>query len=217
MSRPKILPVLLLAFALAACDRASEEAELASLDNRIAKDADPALTSALEDQIMVDPTLSQQSNRNNVRPPQMPAQAQVPAGAGGSGAARAGRDIAQAGGAKAGGEDCMAKFEYGPGWAGRMPPQFPVYPGARIIEAAGSNEGECSLRVVTFRTAASLDRILDWYHTRAVRAGFSSEHQLRDADHVLAGTNETSGGAFYVIVTPLGSGSEVALVANRGV
>src|SRR3546814_13072051 len=58
------------ALSLAACGDGSDEAELANLDQQIANETDPALTSALEDQIMVDPTLSQQSNHNAVRPPE---------------------------------------------------------------------------------------------------------------------------------------------------
>ena len=42
------------------------------------KDADPALTSTLEDQILVDPALAQQSNNNTVRPSETPTQAQYP-------------------------------------------------------------------------------------------------------------------------------------------
>ena len=74
--RPAILIAVMM---LAACGSASDETELASLDNQIVgNDADPALTSALEDQILVDPTLSQQSNRNAVRPPESPVQAPYP-------------------------------------------------------------------------------------------------------------------------------------------
>src|SRR3712207_5206481 len=66
------------ALTLVACERTSD-AELANLDNQITgNQADPALTSALEDQIMVDPSLSQQSNRNAVRPAETPTQAQYP-------------------------------------------------------------------------------------------------------------------------------------------
>ena len=54
------LPFLL---TLSACG-SSDDAELAAIDSKIGgkNDTDPALTAALEDQIMVDPTLSAQSN-----------------------------------------------------------------------------------------------------------------------------------------------------------
>ena len=214
-----VLPALL---ALGACT-GGDEAGSGNQGN----ETDPALTSALEDQIAVDPQLSQQSNRNAVRPPETPTQAQYPAGgpdmaapqairAGAeSGAQHAQLSTAAAGG---GGTACPggAKFDYNPGWAGRLAPTFPVYPGGRVTEAAGSNQGDCRVRVVSFTTSDPYQRVLDYYHTQAVRAGYSSEHQLREADHVLAGTREGDGGAFYLIVTPTRGGADVALIANKG-
>ncbi len=101
-------------------------------------------------------------------------------------------------------------------WAKRLAPNFPVYPGGRVTEAAANNSSGCSTRVVTFTTADAWQPVLDWYHTQAVRAGYTSEHQLRDGDHVLAGANAKDNGAFYLIVTPKPKGSEVALIANNG-
>lgn len=118
-----------------------------------------------------------------------------------------------------GGTACAngAKFDYNNAWANRLPAAFPAYPGGRIAEAAGSNKGDCRVRVVSFTTADSPQRVLDYYHTKAVRSGYTSEHQLRGDDHVLAGTNEGQNGAFYLIVTPLPSGgSDAALIANNG-
>src|SRR5260221_368153 len=72
---------------LAACGGGGEN-NLAEMDNSlIGNGADPALTSALEDQILVDPNLVQQTHPNSARPPETPVQAQYPAdGAGGSAA-----------------------------------------------------------------------------------------------------------------------------------
>ena len=214
-----VLPTLL---ALAACTGGEEAAS-----GNQANETDPALTSALEDQIAVDPELAQQSNRNAVRPPETPVQAQYPAGgpampapqavraSAGTQAQHAQLSTAASGG---GGTACPggAQFDYNPAWAGRLSPTFPVYPGGRVTEVAGSDEGDCRVRVVSFTTADPYQRVLDFYHTQAVRAGYSSEHQLREADHVLAGTREADGGAFYLIVTPLRGGAEVALIANKG-
>ena len=230
------LTALSAALALAACNSGGE-GNLAALDNQLAgNDADPALTSALEDQIAVDPELAQQSNRNAVRPPERPAQAQYPAGQpGGPAAPGATSRTAAASGTEAaapaaqqaqlaavargeGGQACGsgAPFDYNAGWANRMAAAFPLYPGAKLTEAAGNNEGECRVRVITFTTADGYQRLLNWYHTRAVRAGYSSEHQLRAGDHILAGTKEADGGAFYLIVTPVANGSQAALIANNG-
>jgi hypothetical protein len=223
---------------LSACK--GQETELAKLDNQIiGNDTDPALTDALEDQIMVDPALTQQSNKNAVRSPTAPPQAQYPLPAGGqakapaaSGAAPAGapgRPNAAAAPAQGvqrasaahpatGGEaDCAPSLNYNRGWARRLPPAFAVYPGARLTDAAGNDSAGCRARIVTFTTDAPPQRVLEHYRARAVGAGYSAEHQMRGADHVLAGAAGAGGAAFYLILTPLrGGGSDVAMITNGG-
>jgi len=192
--------------ALAACNGAGDN-NLAEIDNSlIGNGADPALTSALEDQILVDPNLVQQSNPNTARPPETPAQAQYPAEGGGS----AGGGAADAQGRSA----CGVPFNYGNGWANRLPADFPAYPGWRITEAAGSDRGDCHERVVTFATADPYNRVLEHYRSLAARAGFSAEQQARGGDQVLGGTRGDA--AYYLIVTPTGAGSDVALIVNNG-
>ncbi len=202
------LTALAAVLALSACDwfRGDDKAN-------VANDADPEIANALNDQILVDGNLDNQSNRNGGRTPAGPGNSRYPAS-----------DGAAPGGAKGGdavaalGKNCAdaARFHYNMGWAKRLAPNFPVYPGGRVTEAAANNSSGCSTRVVTFTTAENWQPILDWYHTRAVRAGYTSEHQLRDGDHVLAGANAKDNGAFYLIVTPKPKGSEVALIANNG-
>ena len=188
--------------ALAACGRDPGN-DLAAMDNELlANGVDPALTSALEDQIMVDPTLTQQSNKNAVRPPERPAEAQYPA-------AQPKAQTALNSAGCAGGT-----FDYNPQWAQRLGPDFAVYPGGKLDEAAANNEGDCRMRVVTFTTGDAAERVLDWYRGRVEGAGYSAEQQRREGDFILAGTNEQKGGAYYLIVTPNQSGSEVALIAN---
>ncbi|HEU0100205.1 MAG TPA: hypothetical protein VFQ67_15720 [Allosphingosinicella sp.] len=196
------------AFALAACNRGGGEDNLADLAN----DADPAVTSALNDQILVDENLVAQSNRNAARPSPTPAGAPYPAPEAAPGKA------AEPPAALAGPKGCSdaRRFDYNMAWASRLAPNFPVYPGGKVTEAAANNSGGCSTRVVTFATADDWQRVLNWYHTKAVRAGYSSEHQIREGDHILAGSNESDKGAFYLIVTPRPKGSEVALIANNG-
>src|SRR5215213_10274196 len=162
------------ALALAACNNGGgKEENLADLGN----DADPALTSALNDQILVDDNLAAQSNRNAARPSSTPAQAQYPTRDAAAGAATAAAQLGQ-------GKGCSdaKRFDYNMSWAKRLAPNFQVYPGGKVTEAAANNSSGCSTRVVTFTTGENWQRILDWYHTRAVRAGYSSEHQLRDGD-----------------------------------
>src|SRR5689334_5114478 len=138
--------------ALAACSR-GEGNELAALDNELmGNGADPALTSALEDQILVDPDLVQQNQPNSARPAEAPIQAQYPDGGEGAplGASRCGPDFAR-----------------GAEWAGRLPREFPVYPGGQVDEAAGVDAGQCQMRVVSFTTTDPFARVLEYYRSHA--------------------------------------------------
>jgi len=202
------ISVLAALVALAACGT-SKEAELENLDNQIAgNETDPALTSALADQILVDPNLTQQSNRNAARPAESPTQAPYPAPAPGVREA----SVESSGPDKAA---CGGKFNYDKVWATRLPAPFAVYPGGRISDAAGEDRGRCRARVVTFTSATAPKAMLGWYRAAATRGGYSADYQARGSDHVLAGVDET-GGAYYLIVTPLPSGgSDVALIAKR--
>lgn len=187
--------------ALAAC------AGNGTANNALAlNDADPALTSALEDQILTDPELAQQANRLNIRPAETPTRAEYPPHV-----RRASATSGPEGGCGVG-----AEFAYGMEWASRLPPEFPPYPGGRLTEAAGQDRGDCQVRVVTFRTSDPSQRVIDWYHHRAVAAGFSAEQQARGEDQVLGGVNRATNGAYYLIVTPKEGGSEVALIVNNG-
>ncbi len=193
--------------ALGACGGTADN-NLAAIDNDLlANGADPALTSALEDQILVDPNLVQQSHPNTVRPPETPIQAQYPAGSAAAQQASAGN------GGGAGGA-CAGPFHQGAQWASRLPAEFPAYPGGRITEAAGNDDGRC--RVVTFSTGDNYNRVLEHYRAVAARAGFTAEHQVRGEDHVLGGVNARTDGAYYLVVTPRPNGSEVALIVNNG-
>lgn len=202
--------------ALAACGGSGggESNNMAAIDNElITRPVDPALTGALEDQISVDTNLNQQAHPNTVRPPETPVQAQYPADA------RPGENPARA--ASGGGPAqppsaaaCGGGFDHGPQWAARMPAEFPAYPGGRITEAAGNDHGACRMRVVAFTTPDAASRVLDHYRALAARAGYGAEQQRRGADQVLGGTKGDS--AYYLIVTPIAGGSEVALIVNNG-
>lgn len=196
---------------LAACG-STEENSLAAIDNEIAKaDIDPAISSAIEDEILVDPTLVGQSNPDGVRQPERPLTAQYPT--------RAGADVAGGNAATPGGpvsSPCGVPFQHGAEWAERLPADFPAYPGGRVSEAAGADRGDCHVRVVSFATDHDWERVLDYYRAAAARAGFDAEHELKDGDHVLGGTHAGNDRAYLVIVTPEGSGSKVALIVNGG-
>jgi len=223
----------------------SLDAELADRNNA-ANARDPAVVNALQDEIMVDPQLAQQANHDAIRPPAKPYTAPVaPDTAAGSGRGAA-VDPAQlrhapAADGKAGcpdcraskgamtlgalaqrqrnrrTADCAANVQYSTSWATRLSPDVPLYPDARVTEAAGAASNGCALRIVSFSSAAQVQTVIDWYYTRVTKAGYTAEHQIDGAQHVLGGTRNRDGGAYVLYVTRReDGGSDVDLVSNGG-
>lgn len=112
---------------------------------------------------------------------------------------------------------CDAKLQYGAGWANRMPPEFPVYPRGRVKEAGGVDGGICDIRVASFTTSAAMQNVIDYYYTRARKSGYNAEHQIRAGEHVLGGTRDNDGGAYFITFNKAaGGGTAVDIVANNG-
>ncbi|MBY0300561.1 MULTISPECIES: hypothetical protein [Sphingomonas] len=243
---PGIAAILAAALALAGCGSPKPAAgpDVNAVDAALlGNDADPALTAALRDQIMVDPMLVQQANDDAVRPPTMPASGAVPpdgiaqaampkdplAGQTLRSAPAPSADCPQCAvarraltlGALAGGQggataQCAGRVAYSAVWATRLPGSIPLIADARVIEAAGADGDGCRLRIVTFASAQPMQRLLDYYYTRATAAGFRAGHQADGAEHVLAGT-KAGGGAFLALLRPhAGGGTEVDLMVDGG-
>jgi hypothetical protein len=115
--------------------------------------------------------------------------------------------------AKAGAGDCANKVQYTMQWAAKLPAAFPVYPQGAVEEAAGTDEGGCSLRAVTFVTAVPLGEVIDYYYTRGANAGFRLQHVKDGDDDVLAGVKDASSFAIYARTLPSGS-TEADLVTT---
>lgn len=229
----------LAALALAGCGGATPEKNLAQLDQELIDGdnaVDPALASALEDQIMVDPALTAQANGDAVRPPARAYAAPVPAD-GVADAARPKVDTAglmttpppTGGDALAAAEQsmtlgdlaerqarggCAAKVRYSTVWASRMPRQLPLHPQARVSEAAGFDSAACAMRIVSFSVPGALQPTMDWYYTKARGAGFTAEHQANGDAHALGGTGGPY--AYMVYLSPRGDGgTDVDLVVQK--
>lgn len=242
----KAIAILLAPLALAACG-GSEDAQnnVAALDDELAGNgADPALMGALGDQIMVDPQLAQQSNKDAIRPPSQPYSAALPAETVAAGKTAMPKDgellsapaptkgddrtfAAQQQAVTLGGlaarqknprtASCAAKLAYSAGWAARMPAAMPLHPQARVVEAAGTQADGCSLRAVTFSAPQPLKTMIDWYYTRAVKGGYSAEHQLKDGQHLLGGTRKADGAAYLVLLSArTDGGTDIDLIADGG-
>lgn len=114
---------------------------------------------------------------------------------------------------KPGGANCAEKVAYSSAWAARLPAAFPVYPRGATQEAAGTDEGACSLRIVSFLTPVSIDDVLAFYASRAQANGYGAEQIRQDGDSILSGNK---GAASYVVYArPAGEGTtEVDLVTS---
>lgn len=242
-SRP--LPVLA-ALLLAACGDAPEQPrsvdaldrELAAV-NTTSPAADPALRSALRDQIMVDPALVQQANGDALRPPPQPQTGMVAPDRAAGPPRAAERDrvrpappptadcpqcaaarrsltlgaLAETQGARAAG--CAQAVSYSAAWANRLPAGVPLYPDARVAEAAGADRPGCALRIVSFASNAPVQRLLDWYYTRTGDAGYRAQHGADGKMHTLGGTKPAA--AFLLILNPRADGgTDVDLMADGG-
>ena len=228
---------------LAACGEApqSQQQDLEALDrelsdvNSAGNARDPAVADALAGQIMVDPNLAQSSNANAVRPASRPDSGAVPvdiarpdpvdpatlkrapAAAGDCPQCRAKPQaftLAALAGQQPSAKAC-ATVSYSAGWANRLPADLPLYPDARVVEAAGNAQGTCRLRVVSFASSAAPAKLIDWYYTRATAARYSAEHRTDGAMRVLGGSRGADAYIVYVAPRP-GGGSDVDLVSNAG-
>ena len=234
---------LALAAALAGCGGAQQpDADVDRLDrelgqvNTTSPAADPALRSALQDQIMVDPALTRMANADAVRPPPQPLSGAVPPDLPASGKAaeterlrsapppsecrecakaRQAMTLGALAASQGGADGCAGAIAYSAAWANKLPRSVPLYPDAAVSEAAGADGAGCALRVVSFTSGAPLQRLLDWYWTKATAGGFTAQHGAEGAEHTLAGTK--AGAAFLVTRKPAASGgTAVDLMADGG-
>lgn len=109
--------------------------------------------------------------------------------------------------------DCAALASYTADWAAKLPASFPIYPMGSVQEAAGTDEGGCSLRVVTYLTAVPLGDVLDYYYTRASKAGFSAEHAMDGEYDLLGGSKGKASYIVYGRALPT-SATEITLVTS---
>jgi hypothetical protein len=217
---------------LAGCGHA-EKAEKAKAEN------DPAVTSALGDEIMVDPELAGQQGSAGASKIEIPPEQRTPEAvaaikaealklAGGtiqpapapSGegdvsklveSAATAAQIAAA--AKTGKVDCAGKVQYSAKWATALPAALAVYPQGAVQEAAGTDSDGCRLRVVNFVTPVTPGDVIDFYNTRVRAGGYDARHQLDGAQHVLGGRKGAA--AYLVYARKLDNGlTEVDLVAS---
>lgn len=209
-----------LSLAVAACGGAKDErSELDKLDSKLGGkgNADPALTAALEGQIMVDPGLAGQSNDDSVRPPNAPYSAPIPPGEPAASGQTLGTLAArQAQAAKDKFNGCSLDVAYSIQWANRLPVELPLYPRAQVSEAAGSDHQGCNLRAVSYTAPVPPVSLAGYYIALAKRGGFRAANNSDGQGIMVSGWRPSDGAAFYVILQPEGTGTSADLVSNRG-
>jgi len=194
-------------------------------------ESDPALTGALEDEIMTDAELSGEAGAAaatadgielppELRSPEAIAAAKqeaakkadgtlqsAPQAASGraaslvQGAATAARVVEQS---KLASTDCAARVNYSASWANRLPDALSVYPRGAVQEAAGSDEAGCAIAVVNFVTPVDVRDVIDYYYTRTRKAGYGAEYHVDGSEHVLGGKKGAK--AYLVSVRKLENG-----------
>lgn len=122
---------------------------------------------------------------------------------------------ARAASAGEGMEDCASLAEFSAIWAARLPQAFPVYPRAAVHEAAGTDRGACSLRVVNFTTPVPLGEVMNFYYTRALDAGFTPQRVMQDGDDILGASQGSASFMLFTRSLP-GGGTEVDLITSGG-
>ena len=111
--------------------------------------------------------------------------------------------------------DCASVAEFGNEWATRLPQTFPIYPGASVTEAAGTDSGGCKLRVVNFVTAVPLNDVMDFYYTVAANNGYSTQRVMSGGEDTLGGS---MAGSYFTVVgrERAGGGADFDLMVSGG-
>lgn len=106
---------------------------------------------------------------------------------------------------------CAPALGYGFIWAARLPDALPVYPRAQVQEAAGSDQADCRLRVVTFQTPVTVRDVIDFYHATGTRLNLPVTVSTAGDDQVVSG--QGNGLSFTVHARRMADGTtEVDLV-----
>jgi hypothetical protein len=213
---------LIAALGLDGCG-SDEKAKLDQVDQELAasKAKDPAVQSAIEGQIMVDPGLADKANEHSVRPTNQPNADALPLPGEQAASPNTGQPPAALAGeqARINRENfaaCQLDVAYSASFAARLPADLPLFAGGRVVEAAGSDTPSCRLRAVTYSARAPLAEVAGYYKALATKAGYRVGEKVAAADHLISGQRAGDRAAFYVILQPAGVGTMVDLVANNG-
>ncbi len=212
-----------LSIALSACGGGAN-ADMEDMDGKLTGkgDADPALTASLEDQILVDPSLSGKANEDAIRPASEPYQSPIPADQAVKEVAGTSQTLGelashQAKASKESFNGCGLNVSYSAEYAARLPDDLPLPKIAQVIEAAGSDDNGCRLRAVSHSVNRPMKDVAAYYAQIASKAGYRPVSALEGNGMMVSGKRAADGGAFYVILSPVAGGTTADLVVNNGV
>lgn len=108
-------------------------------------------------------------------------------------------------------------LRYGERWVSAMPQGLGLYPGGRLVDAAGTDTGRCALRVISFTTADSPQAVARHYETQVRKAGFDAERQPCRTEIRLGGTRKGDDAAYMLYARRIaGNLTEVDIIASAG-
>ncbi len=210
----KLLLTLFVPLALVSCsDNDSEQQNLDQLDEQLTQtDGDPAVEGSMDEQILIDPELAGGSGDYK--------------SGDGSAVDLSGTKLMSAGKPVSMSEEeldidcegdgkCNEALEQDLAWAGRMPKAFTVFPNARLQGAAGIDNGDCNIRGARFVTANDLSEVVDYYYTRAKKAGYTAEYIQQGNVRALGGTRKKDDTAYLITFTKANDGTTVDIVASK--
>ncbi len=69
--------------------------------------------------------------------------------------------------------ECVGRLSEGYEWAARMPAISEIMPHGQVRQAAGVDNGDCDVRVVSYLTPASAEDTLEWHYNLAQQANLN--------------------------------------------
>lgn len=82
--------------------------------------------------------------------------------------------------------DCADRLTDGLDWAARMPDAAAIMPHGMVQQAAGTNAGNCTLRVVRYLTPAEPQDVLQWHFAKADRLRLDTSIHRADETVMIA-------------------------------
>lgn len=106
-------------------------------------------------------------------------------------------------------------LHYGDHWVKAMPSGLGLYPGAHLVEAAGTDTGRCALRAMSFTTTEAPEAVVTHYMKQVRSAGFDAERQPCRTEVRMGGTRASDDAAYMLFARKDERGmTEVDIIAT---